>query len=96
MARTDKAPRHPQHDNDADDIAAPHMQGIGAAGFFLGAQIRHGESHDEHPMTETYERVPYESARRPACCPDGFAAGHPSSPALRAIRVPALSRLTLI
>jgi hypothetical protein len=96
MTRANKAPYDVQDDKNADDIAAPHMQGIRAADFLFGAQIRHGESRDERPMPEAYQRVPYESVRRPACCLDGFAGGHPSSPAPRAMRLQALSRLTLI
>jgi hypothetical protein len=30
MPRADKAPHHPLHDKGADDIPAPHMQGIRA------------------------------------------------------------------
>lgn len=64
MARADKALHDAQYDNSADDIASPHMQGIRAAGFLFGAQIRHGESRDERPMPGPHQRVPYEGAGR--------------------------------
>jgi hypothetical protein len=57
------------------------MQGMRAVGFLFGTQIRHSKGRDERPMPETHERVPYEGASRPA---------------LQAIRIPALSFITLI
>ena len=77
MARANKAPHDAQDDEDADDIAAPHMQGVRAAGFVFGTEIRHNESRDERPMPETHQRIPYKGACRPAFCPDRFAAAHP-------------------
>src|SRR5262249_47868224 len=62
------------------------MQGTRAAGFLFGTQIRHSESRDERPMPETHQRVPYQAACRPACCPDRLAAAHPSSPAPRLVK----------